>query len=48
MQDSGSELRRIPLPRTPLNKPPGNAPNLVGWHHGGYRPIGRMHVGKEE
>ena len=42
------ELRGIPIPRTPVNKPPGNAPNLVGWHHGWYRPIGRTHVGKEE
>ena len=43
-----AEVRRIFLPRTPVNKAPGNAPNLVGWHHGWYRPIGRMHVGKEE
>ena len=48
IQDLGYELPRIPIPRTPVNKPPGNAPNLVGWHHGWYRPIGRMHVGKEE
>jgi hypothetical protein len=43
-----AQLPRIHIPRTPVNKPPGNAPNLVGWHHGWYRPIGKTHVGKEE
>jgi hypothetical protein len=33
MQDPGYELRRIPLPRTPVNKPSLGALGLVGWHH---------------
>src|SRR5829696_5820769 len=28
------ELLRIPLPRTPVNKLPVNAPQPSGWHHG--------------
>src|SRR5215210_9110007 len=32
--DCYSELPRILIPRTRVNKPPVNAPNLSGWHHG--------------
>src|SRR5215208_4377367 len=35
-----SELRRIPLPRTRVNKPPVNAPDPTGWHHGCCRLVG--------
>src|SRR5215216_7792914 len=35
------ELRRIPLLGTSVNKPPGNAPDASGWHHGCYcQPVG--------
>jgi hypothetical protein len=28
-----AEVRRIPLPRTPVNKPLKGAPVLAYWHH---------------
>src|ERR671911_1859734 len=34
------QLRRIPLPRTPVNKAPIHAPDPLGWHHGCCRPVG--------
>src|SRR5215213_9263445 len=34
MQDPASELPRIPILGTWMNKPPGNAPAASGWHHG--------------
>src|SRR5215218_3001727 len=32
MQEAGCELRRIFLPRTPVNKPLRGAPGFVVWH----------------
>src|SRR5215207_9613948 len=34
IQDPANELRRILLLGTWMNKPPGNAPDASGWHHG--------------
>src|SRR5829696_3013159 len=31
------EVRRVYLPRTPVNKLPVNAPHPSGWHHGCWR-----------
>src|ERR687890_889169 len=28
-----AQLRRIHLPRAPVNKPSASAPGLAGWHH---------------
>src|SRR5215213_781798 len=42
------EVRRILLPRTPVNKPPGDAPDTSGWHHGCCCPAGKTWVGKKE
>src|SRR5215216_3400178 len=28
-----NELRRIRLPRTPVNKPPADVPKAAWWHH---------------
>jgi hypothetical protein len=42
-------LRRIPLLGSWMNKPPGNAPDASGWHHGCCcQPVGEDQVGKEE
>ena len=40
MQDLGSELPRIPIPRTWVNKPPDGVPEPGGWHHSGCRTVG--------
>jgi hypothetical protein len=34
VQDAANGLLRIPLPRTPVNKLPVNAPHPFRWHHG--------------
>jgi hypothetical protein len=33
MQDPANELRRINLPRTPVNRASKDAPSFTGWHH---------------
>src|ERR671921_899304 len=48
MQDPASELLRIPLLGTPVNRPPVDAPDLLGWHHGWCRPVIETRVGNEE
>src|SRR5215207_2934173 len=39
---------RSPLPGTSVNKPPVEAPDPSGWHHGCCRPLGKTRVGNEE
>src|SRR5829696_8609371 len=40
MHVPANELRRISLLGTSVNKPPVNAPEPSGWHHGWCRPAG--------
>src|SRR5215203_6061257 len=41
-----SELPRIPLPRTWVNKPPADVPEAARWHHVWCRPGRESRVGK--
>src|SRR5215203_1966708 len=42
------EVRRIFLPRTRVNKPPLDAPDASGWHHGCCRFVGENASWQEE
>src|SRR5829696_4521555 len=42
------ELRSIPIPRTPMNKPPVDAPDTAGWHHARCRGSRETGVGQKE
>src|SRR5215208_2326584 len=45
MQDLGYELPRIPIPRTPVNKPSMDALHLPQWHHAcGGKGVGGAHI----
>src|SRR5215213_598157 len=48
MHDPACGLRRIHLPRTPLNTATVDVPGLAGWHHSWPRPLGERELAPME
>src|SRR5215217_7116401 len=49
MHDPATELRRIPLPRTRVNKPPADVPDPSGWHHThGVDPLEKRDISQQQ